>query len=811
MTSGIRQRAAYLHIAKCAGTSLTRALTEAAGQPRQPEARLDACYTFGSVERSTQSEAARRMILDPHDVDPARPPGSHVFETHWSLPTLRTWFAPDDIATVLREPTMRLLSSVLFAHTRTQSQRRTWYPDDVSARMVRRPLVELLRWAPAARATDNLAVRQLLWGDDRVVGDDFVRTAHVDGLAADATAALEGFGFVGVIEAAEHAADGLGRWLGRSLDVGHTNRTAEVSYTGLVTPSTDLDAVHQLLLDRTAADRIVWAHEARRCGIDPDDASFERAVGARLRRLSTSSSFVLWSGASDSEIRPTAQARFPSTRVLVVGDRSAAAEHLGTLGDAVDVTHVRSAASADDASSASPGRSARVRSAVVESIESVDLRALLAGRDFDVAIVSARRDDGARTARQLADSVVQGGSLLFVGSDRDRIDSVDAQLWTTANGEHGDEDAGAIFVRTAAIAPIESIPDDGDAAGPRRAATMSPMDTSGASEVVADGADGSAGDDWSRYGEAILLDNPTDSRAIVLGLLDGGPKRILELGCSAGLMTRVLHQRGHQVTGIEIDPVAAELCRPFTEELLVGDLDDSGADDLLGRVEPQGFDVLLAADVLEHLRDPLGALQRASAALAPGGTAILSIPNVAHGDVRLALLAGRFDYRSNGLLDRTHVQLFTLASLTEMIRSAGLVPVSWLRSTRAVGTTEIDVDEALFEFGRRAFANDPEIDTYQWIVTCRRDDDALAVPDWPASTDSPVAANVAPMLDVTVPQPAPASGATSDAAGRVGEGAAHGNGAPAHPSVSQQVAEIAQPLVARMRRVAGRILRAVKG
>ena len=45
--------------------------------------------------------------------------------------------------------------------------------------------------------------------------------------------------------------------------------------------------------------------------------------------------------------------------------------------------------------------------------------------------------------------------------------------------------------------------------------------------------------------------------------------------------------------------------------------------------------------------------------LAPGGYVVLSVPNVAHADVALALLDGRFRYTDTGLLDRTHLRFFT--------------------------------------------------------------------------------------------------------------------------------------------------------
>lgn len=263
-------------------------------------------------------------------------------------------------------------------------------------------------------------------------------------------------------------------------------------------------------------------------------------------------------------------------------------------------------------------------------------------------------------------------------------------------------------------------------------------------------------DYWERYGEPIDLDNPGDSRALVLGLLADEPQRILELGCSAGFMTAVMAERGHEVTAVEIDPVAAGLAASHAARILVGDLDRRDADggQLLDELKSDSFDTLIAADVLEHLREPTECLRRALDLVTTDGTVVLSIPNVAHGDVRLALLEGRFDYRDHGLLDRTHVQLFTLASLVAMIREVGLAPVDWQRSTRAIGDTELDVDENLVEFGRRVLADDPEATTYQWIVTCRR---AEAVGDsavWPDVPESAAAVDgVLDALNAAVPHP----------------------------------------------------------
>ncbi len=82
------------------------------------------------------------------------------------------------------------------------------------------------------------------------------------------------------------------------------------------------------------------------------------------------------------------------------------------------------------------------------------------------------------------------------------------------------------------------------------------------------------------------------------------------------------------------------------------------------------FDYILLADVLEHLKDPGGLLRRVVPCLNDGGEIIISIPNVAHLFVRLRLMLGHFEYQDRGILDRTHLRFFTLASMRRMIDDA---------------------------------------------------------------------------------------------------------------------------------------------
>ena len=77
-------------------------------------------------------------------------------------------------------------------------------------------------------------------------------------------------------------------------------------------------------------------------------------------------------------------------------------------------------------------------------------------------------------------------------------------------------------------------------------------------------------------------------------------------------------------------------------------------------------------DVLEHLVDPEALLRECRELLKPGGTLLVSVPNVANITVRLALLFGRFNYAPRGILDRTHLKFFTGKSARRLLEAAGL-------------------------------------------------------------------------------------------------------------------------------------------
>jgi 2-polyprenyl-3-methyl-5-hydroxy-6-metoxy-1,4-benzoquinol methylase len=210
-----------------------------------------------------------------------------------------------------------------------------------------------------------------------------------------------------------------------------------------------------------------------------------------------------------------------------------------------------------------------------------------------------------------------------------------------------------------------------------------------------------------------------DVHATTLDLV-GHNKRVLEVGCSSGYFTKALTEQGCEVVGIELDPETAAVAEKWAERVVVGDLESPT---FWQALEGERFDVVTFGDVLEHLRDPLATLRAAVTHLKPSGTAVISLPNIAHGDVRIALLQGKFPYRDTGITDRTHLRFFTRETLGELIRDAGLVLVDtrrivWPLFETAINVTRESVDQATINL----ILEDPEAETYQFVVKAVVDD-----------------------------------------------------------------------------------------
>jgi 2-polyprenyl-3-methyl-5-hydroxy-6-metoxy-1,4-benzoquinol methylase len=158
----------------------------------------------------------------------------------------------------------------------------------------------------------------------------------------------------------------------------------------------------------------------------------------------------------------------------------------------------------------------------------------------------------------------------------------------------------------------------------------------------------------------------------LLGVLKRPPRRVLELGCSAGRLGQALKEKfpGVHVTGIEMDPVAAQIARTHLDKIIEAKLED--IDFAAEGIAPGSIDTFIAGDVLEHLYDPWRALVRVRPLLTPDAQLSVSIPNIRNIAVHVALHnEGTWRYEGHGLLDITHIRFFTLRDIVQMMNETG--------------------------------------------------------------------------------------------------------------------------------------------
>jgi len=166
--------------------------------------------------------------------------------------------------------------------------------------------------------------------------------------------------------------------------------------------------------------------------------------------------------------------------------------------------------------------------------------------------------------------------------------------------------------------------------------------------------------------------NPdADTAAARVVRMVGANRRVLEIGAGPGSVTKLLKNPSNcRVTAIELDGQAIEKLMPFCEKVYQQDLNDPAWVEV---VSADGkFDVVVAADVLEHLYDPWTTLRSMRTALVENGCMVISLPHIGHNAVLSCLLNADFEYQEWGLLDKTHIRFFGINNIQTLFKSTGL-------------------------------------------------------------------------------------------------------------------------------------------
>jgi 2-polyprenyl-3-methyl-5-hydroxy-6-metoxy-1,4-benzoquinol methylase len=160
---------------------------------------------------------------------------------------------------------------------------------------------------------------------------------------------------------------------------------------------------------------------------------------------------------------------------------------------------------------------------------------------------------------------------------------------------------------------------------------------------------------------------PNGTHQIIADQIGNSNKLVLDVGCNRGYLNKLTPM--NIFYGIDINSADLEVAARSYKKTFKIDLNFSHEE----FNETLKFDVIVFADILEHLINPEKVLQFfAGKFLKDDGTIIVSLPNVAHFSVRLNLMFGNFNYTDAGILDKTHLHLYTLETARKLMKECGL-------------------------------------------------------------------------------------------------------------------------------------------
>jgi 2-polyprenyl-3-methyl-5-hydroxy-6-metoxy-1,4-benzoquinol methylase len=156
-------------------------------------------------------------------------------------------------------------------------------------------------------------------------------------------------------------------------------------------------------------------------------------------------------------------------------------------------------------------------------------------------------------------------------------------------------------------------------------------------------------------------------RRKILELIDGSGLRVLDVACASGYLGERVKKAGNYVEGLEISEAAVQKAQQVLDAVFVGDVQHAWPTELRNG----GYDLIIMAEILEHVFDPLVVLRQAHEALRNGGSIIITTPNFLAWKNRIKFLFGKFAYTDQGIFDFGHIRWFTWRYLKTVLDESG--------------------------------------------------------------------------------------------------------------------------------------------
>lgn len=158
------------------------------------------------------------------------------------------------------------------------------------------------------------------------------------------------------------------------------------------------------------------------------------------------------------------------------------------------------------------------------------------------------------------------------------------------------------------------------------------------------------------------------TKNVIFRNITGKNKNILDVGCNEGYFGFNNLEKTNKYYGIDIMEESLRIANKKYAAVEIYNLEE-----LKELSFNKKFDYIIFGDVLEHIKNPEEVLKFFTEKyLNKKGKLIISLPNIANWQIRFNLLFGKFDYTEIGILDNTHLKLYTFKSAQELIKRANL-------------------------------------------------------------------------------------------------------------------------------------------